>query len=85
MRATDPSKASFTFGNFRTRRYDDTVIDALGLGPFCCLLPEIADGTQTTHPFSAEAAGATGLLEGTLVCLGFVDIVLTALGAGIHT
>jgi erythritol kinase len=34
---------------------------------------------------SPEAAAATGLLAGTPVCLGFVDIVLTALGAGIHT
>ena len=31
VRATDPSEASWTFGNFRTRRYDDTVIEALGL------------------------------------------------------
>ncbi|WP_277188213.1 FGGY-family carbohydrate kinase [Caballeronia sp. BR00000012568055] len=85
VRATDPSEASFTFGNFRTRRYDDTVIDALGLSAHRKLLPEIVDGTQTTHPLSAEAAAATGLLEGTPVCLGFVDIVLTALGAGIHT
>ncbi|WP_144138294.1 FGGY-family carbohydrate kinase [Paraburkholderia sp. BCC1884] len=85
VRATDPSEASFTFGNFRTRRYDDTVIEALGLSGWRGLLPEIVDGTQTTHPLSAEAAAATGLLHGTPVCLGFVDIVLTALGAGIHT
>jgi erythritol kinase (D-erythritol 1-phosphate-forming) len=85
VRATDPSEASFTFGNFRTRQYDDTVIDALGLAAWRGLLPEIIDGTQTLHPLSAEAATATGLLEGTPVCLGFVDIVMTALGAGIHT
>ncbi|HEY4805122.1 MAG TPA: FGGY-family carbohydrate kinase, partial [Paraburkholderia sp.] len=85
VRATDPSEASFTFGNFRTRRYDDTVIEALGLSAWRGLLPDIVDGTETTHPLSSEAAAATGLLEGTPVCLGFVDIVLTALGAGIHT
>ena len=33
VRATDPSEASWTFGNFRTRAYDDTVIEALGLRP----------------------------------------------------
>ncbi|CAN7746175.1 carbohydrate kinase [Caballeronia sp. LjRoot34] len=85
VRATDPSEASFTYGNFRTRRYDDSVIDALGLTARRGLLPEIVDGTELTHALSPEAAAATGLLAGTPVCLGFVDIVLTALGAGIHT
>jgi erythritol kinase len=85
VRATDPSEASFTFGNFRTRAYDDNVIDALGLLARKALLPEIVDGTKITHPLSHEAAAVTGLLAGTPVCLGFVDIVCTALGAGIHT
>ncbi|GLS20867.1 carbohydrate kinase [Labrys miyagiensis] len=85
VRATDPSEASFTFGNFRTRRYDEGVIEALGLRGERRLLPEIVDGSQTTHPLSAEAAAATGLLAGTPVSLGFVDIVATGLGAGIHT
>lgn len=85
VRATDPSEASFTFGNFRTREYDDAVIEALELTAHRALLPEILDGTEITHELSPEAAKATGLLAGTPVCLGFVDIVLTALGAGIHT
>ena len=84
-RATDPSEASFSYGNFRTRRYDDTVIEALGLTAQRRLLPEIVDGTQCMHALSHEAATATGLMAGTPVSLGFVDIVLTALGAGIHT
>jgi erythritol kinase (D-erythritol 1-phosphate-forming) len=85
VRATDPSEASFTFGNFRTRRYDDDVIEALGLTAFRHLLPEIIDGTQITHPLSPEAALQTGLLAGTPVSLGYVDMVMTALGAGVHT
>jgi erythritol kinase len=85
VRATDPSEASFTFGDFRTRRYDDAVIDALGLSARRRLLPQILDGTQTAHPLSSEAAAATGLLAGTPICLGFVDMVCTAVGAGIHT
>jgi erythritol kinase len=85
VRATDPSEASFTFGNFRTRAYDDTVIEALGLTAARRLLPPIVDGSRTTHPLSAEAAAATGLTAGTPVCLGFVDIVATGLGAGIYT
>jgi erythritol kinase len=85
VRATDPSEASFTFGNFRTRRYDETAIDSLGLSHRRALLPDIIDGTQVLHPLSAAAAAATGLLEGTPVSLGFVDMVMTALGAGVRT
>ena len=84
-RATDPSEASWTFGDFRTRRYSDAVIDALGLTRRRGLLPEIVDGTETTHPLSADAAEATGLRAGTPVSLGYVDMVMTALGAGVHT
>ncbi|WFE76503.1 FGGY-family carbohydrate kinase [Roseinatronobacter sp. S2] len=85
VRATDPSEASFTFGNFRTRRYSDAVIDALGLSQRRHLLPEIIEGTTDTRPLTAAAASATGLRAGTPVCLGYVDMVMTALGAGVHT
>ncbi|MES2433530.1 MAG: FGGY-family carbohydrate kinase [Pseudomonadota bacterium] len=85
VRATDPSEASFTFGNFRTRAYDAQVIDALGLNHRRNLLPEILDGSQITHPLTPEAAAETGLRAGTPVSLGFVDMVMTALGAGVHT
>ena len=83
VRATDPSEASFTFGNFRTRRYDPTVIDALGLTHRRGLLPPIVEGTETTFPLTPEAAAATGLRAGTPVSLGYVDMVMTALGAGV--
>jgi erythritol kinase (D-erythritol 1-phosphate-forming) len=85
QRATDPSEASFTFGDFRTRRYDDTVIEALGLSHRRNLLPEIIDGTIITHPLTPEAAASTGLLAGTPVSLGYVDMVMTALGAGVYS
>jgi erythritol kinase (D-erythritol 1-phosphate-forming) len=85
VRATDPSEASWTFGDFRTRRYDDRVIEALGLSRRRGLLPEIVDGAETAHPLTAAAADATGLRAGTPVSLGYVDMVMTALGAGVHT
>ncbi len=85
VRATDPSEASFTFGDFRTRQYSDTVIEALGLARHRHLLPQIVDGSQQTHPLTRAAAAATGLREGTPVALGYVDMAMTALGAGVHT
>jgi erythritol kinase len=85
VRATDPSEASFTFGNFRTRQYDDTVIAALGLTHRRSLLPEIIDGSEITHPLTPEAATATGLRAGTPVSLAYVDMAMTAFGAGVHT
>jgi erythritol kinase (D-erythritol 1-phosphate-forming) len=85
IRATDPSEASFTFGDFRDRRYSADVIAALGLEGRRHLLPEIIDGSQETRPMTADAAAQTGLLAGTPVSLGYVDMVMTALGAGVHT
>ena len=85
VRATDPSEASFTFGNFRHQRYDQQVIAALELEHRRSLLPEIVDGIQMTHPLTAEAATQTGLRGGIPVCLGYVDMAMTALGAGVHT
>ena len=86
VRATDPSEASWTFGNFRTRRYDDTVIEALGLTRRRGLLPEIVDGTEVTHPLTGDGgARRPGCSAGTPVSLGYVDMVMTALGAGVHT
>lgn len=85
QRVTDPSESSFTFGNFATRHYDDSVIEALGLRPHRHLLPEIVDGSQVTHPLTPQAAEQTGLRAGTPVSLGFVDVVCTAIGAGIFT
>ena len=85
VRATDPSEACFTFGDFRKCAYDDGVIVTLGLTNERRLFPDILDGVATTHPLTAEAAAQTGLKAGTPISLGYVDVVCTALGAGILT
>jgi erythritol kinase len=85
VRATDPSEANFTFGNYLTRTYNDTVIASLGLEHRRALLPEIVDGAGQTHGLTAEAARQTGLREGTPVSLAYVDVVCTGLGAGLYT
>lgn len=81
-RVTDPSEGSFTFGDFRTRAYDDTVLEFLGLTAQRHLLPPMCDGTTTLHALTADAAKATGLPAGTPVALGYVDVICTTLGGG---
>ncbi|MFC6489391.1 FGGY-family carbohydrate kinase, partial [Nitratireductor sp. GCM10026969] len=83
-RACDPSESTFTFGDFRTRAYNEEVVAALGLEDLRRLLPETVDGTRHHAPLSQEAARATGLHAGTPVVLGYVDVVCTALGGGLY-
>jgi erythritol kinase len=82
--ATDPSEGNFTFGDFRTRDYDDDVIEFMGLTQQRHLLPPIVDGTMQAHTLTAEAAKRTGLLAGTPMVLGYVDVMCTALGGGLY-
>jgi erythritol kinase (D-erythritol 1-phosphate-forming) len=81
---TDPTEGVFTFGNFRTRQYDDTVIGILGLESERRLMSPIADGVSVSHKLTLDAARATELLAGTPVILGYVDVACTALGAGLY-
>lgn len=83
-KATDPSEGNFTFGDFRTRAYDDNVVDFLGLRDLWPLVPPMVEGTTTSARLSASAAAETGLPEGTPVVLGYVDVICTALGAGLY-
>jgi erythritol kinase (D-erythritol 1-phosphate-forming) len=81
--ATDPTEGVFTFGDFRTRNYDEGVIETLGLTDQRHLLPGIVDGVSVSHPLHEAGAKLTGLLAGTPVVLGYVDVACTALGAGL--
>ncbi|MER9947619.1 FGGY-family carbohydrate kinase [Mesorhizobium sp. M0047] len=83
-RATDPSEGTFTFGDFRSRTYSDEVLDILDLTTHRRLLPPMLEGTTDHHALSRSAAAETGLLAGTPVVLGYVDMVMTALGAGLY-
>ncbi len=82
--ATDPSEANFSFGDYRSREYSTDVLEILGLQSQKHLLPDIVDGTQTTAALSASAASQCGLLTGTPVALGYVDVICTALGSGLY-
>jgi erythritol kinase len=84
MRVTDPSEGCFTFGDFRTRQYSDDVLECLDLSDQKRLLPPMIDGVEESQPLSKSAAVSTGLLQGTPIVLGYVDIICTALGAGLY-
>jgi erythritol kinase (D-erythritol 1-phosphate-forming) len=84
VRCTDPSEALFTFGDYRKRGYSEEAIENLGLARYRSLIAPIIDATVQQHALSAAAAAQTGLLAGTPVALGFVDVVCTALGGGLY-
>lgn len=82
--AADVSEACFTWGDFRTRDYRADVVDALGAQHVARLLPPSLDGTLVHHRLRPDVAARAGLPAGVPVCLAFVDVVCTALGAGLH-
>ncbi len=82
-RASDPSEANFTFGDYRSRTYKADILDVLGAGDAKRLLPPIVDGTMTSGALTTEAAALTGLRAGTPICLGYVDVLCTGLGGGL--
>ncbi|MEM6763132.1 MAG: FGGY-family carbohydrate kinase, partial [Pseudomonadota bacterium] len=84
VRATDPTEGVFTFGNMATRDYDEDVIAALGLSGERSLMPPIVDGAVTAHGLTPEAASATELPSGLPVMLGYVDVMCSSMGAGLH-
>lgn len=82
-RATDPSEANFTFGQYRNRAYAPEILDLLGASDAKRLLPPIVEGTEVAHPLSPDAATLTGLRAGTPVTLGYVDVLCTGVGGGL--
>lgn len=83
-RVTDMTEGNFTFGDFRTRKYSDVVIETLGLEGERRLMPPMIDGTRVQHALTTAAAVETGLAAGTPVVLAAVDIVCTGLGSGLY-
>lgn len=83
-RATDPSEATFSCGEFHKRRFDAETARLIGISDCMRLFPEVVDGVTTTHPLSAAAAEETGLPADVPVTLGYVDVICNALGAGLY-
>ncbi|WP_166294552.1 FGGY-family carbohydrate kinase [Bradyrhizobium sp. 2S1] len=83
-RATDPSEATFSCGDYRKRGFDAETARLIGIADLTRLFPQVVDGAVATHPLTAAAAIETGLPEGVPVCLGYVDVICNALGAGLY-
>jgi erythritol kinase (D-erythritol 1-phosphate-forming) len=83
-RATDISEGNFTFGSYATRQYAPAILAHLG-APGCeRLLPHMIDGTREAGSLVSSAAAETGLMPGTPVVLGAVDVLCSALGGGLY-
>jgi xylulokinase len=79
--ATDVSDASGTLlFDIRRRRWSAEVVEQLEIDP--SWLPPAVEGTTQTGTVSAEAAAATGLLQGTPVIAGGGDNAAAAVGLG---
>ncbi|MDP6634233.1 MAG: xylulokinase [Phycisphaerae bacterium] len=79
--ATDYSDASGTNAfDLNSFKWSDTIIQAAGVNP--ALLPEARPSTDILGKITAEAAQATGLLEGTPVAIGGGDGSCAAVGVG---
>jgi erythritol kinase len=83
-RATDPSEATFSCGDFRKRGFDAETARLISIAGLTRLFPQVVDGAVITHPLTAAAAIEIGLPEGVPVCLGYVDVICNALGAGLY-
>ncbi len=82
--ATDPTDAA-TAGllDLASGRYADELIAATGSGHWRDKLPEILPGSAIAGHVTATAASQTGLLAGTPVITGAMDISLCALASGV--
>ena len=82
-RLTDPAEGNFTFGNYRTREYEPSILEGLGIADCARLLPPMIDGVSESGKLSAAAANETLLPAGLPVSLAYIDVVCTALGGGL--
>lgn len=83
-RATDPAEALWTYGDYRSGDYSTEVLAHFGLDRHRHLLPPIVDGSREYALLDSEVARATGIAPGTPVVLAPVDMLATALGAGVY-
>ncbi len=65
------------------RVYDDEILEAMGIGHCKRLLPPLAQSCEVCGKVNAAAAAKTGLLEGTPVAGGLIDLTSCAIATGL--
>jgi L-xylulokinase len=63
--------------------YDTALLDLYGIGEAEAMLPRLVEPVEIAGHITAEAAKATGLMEGTPVVGGYFDVIASALGSGV--
>jgi sugar (pentulose or hexulose) kinase len=81
--STDPSDASLSGIDVRTRSWSDDVNRIWGIDGIANVLPEIKSPTDLAGTVTKAASGVTGLKEGTPVYKGQMDITASSLGVGV--
>jgi L-xylulokinase len=82
--STDPSDAGIAgLIDVTTSAYSTEALRILGLDAWLPLLPPIGPSCEVVGGITAEAARLTGLLEGTPVVRGTVDVTAAALSSGV--
>jgi xylulokinase len=77
----DTSRAAATMlFDIKQRKWSEPLLKALSIDP--AILPDLYEPADLVGGVTAEAAKATGLLQGTPVIAGCVDTVSAAIGAG---
>ena len=79
--ATDGSGSSLI--NVRDVRYDKDLLENWGIGEVYDLLPPMCTSADIRGKVTAEAAAATGLIEGTPVVGGMMDVHAAAVSTGV--
>jgi L-xylulokinase len=79
---TDRTEASTSFTNVETQEYSQDAMRLFGLENLVHALPAASRSDQIVGHVTREAAGMTGLAEGTPVMAGLHDVTASALGAG---
>ncbi len=82
-RVTDPAEGNFTFGNYRTRQYEPSILEGMDIADCARLLTPMIDGVSEAGKLTASAAAETLLPEGLPISLAYLDVVCTALGGGL--
>ncbi|MEU8824595.1 FGGY-family carbohydrate kinase [Streptomyces sp. NPDC048636] len=81
--ATDPTDASASFTDVRTRAYSPELLELYGVGELAGKLPPVLASDALAGAVTPEAAAATGLTAGTPVVTGAHDVDAAALGVGL--